>query len=552
MLVGVLGILKAGGAFLPLDPAYPDARLAYMIEDSGIPLLLTQGFLQTRFETSAVRKVLLDADWESVSREPVSPPGVAVTPENLAYVIYTSGSTGRPKGTLLHHRGLCNLATAQIAAFRLGKGSRILQFSSLSFDASVWELVMSLLSGGALCLVDRDVLLTGQTLHRAMREHRVTTVTLPPSILAVVPEEPLPDLQTIITAGERCTADLVHRWGGGRSFFNAYGPTESTVCASMHRCDSASPVNPPIGTPLQNFQLYILDRAMQPVPPGVPGELHIGGVGLARGYHRRANLTAEKFVPDPFGESAGSRLYKTGDLCRFLPDGAIEFLGRIDQQVKVRGFRIELGEIEAAILEHPDIQDACVAVLPDGQRLCAYVVPRNGALPVAAELRGVLARRLPDYMVPSFYEVMEALPLTPNGKVDRRALPEPDRAQRVVEAAYVAPRNQVEEQLAVLCAEVLAVERVGVQDNFFDLGGHSLLATQLMSRIRETFGVEIPLRGLFSSPTIEGMAVQIQVMQKQGSAELSAIADALRDLDGLTDDQVRALLEGENSRPLSP
>ncbi|HEY7490498.1 MAG TPA: amino acid adenylation domain-containing protein, partial [Candidatus Tectomicrobia bacterium] len=307
MVVALLGILKAGGAFLPLDPAYPTERLAYMVEDSGVSVVLTQQPLVERLPVSQTHLVCLDTVWEDIARESTANPVRRTVPENLAYVIYTSGSTGKPKGTMLQHRGLCNLAAAQQQAFGVQEGDRILQFSSLSFDASVWEVVMALLSGAALGLASREHLSFGQGLLDVVRAQRITMVTLPPSVLAVLPEEPLPDLHTIITAGEACSQELVNRWSGGRRYFNAYGPTETTVCASVYLCTESYPQGPPIGRPIANMQLYVLDANLQPVPVGVPGELYIGGIGLARGYLERPELTAEKFMPHPFSETPGAR-----------------------------------------------------------------------------------------------------------------------------------------------------------------------------------------------------------------------------------------------------
>jgi len=521
MVVALLGILKAGGAFLPLDPSYPTERLAYMVEDSGVSMVLTQQPLVERLPASQTQVVCLDTVWEAIARESIVNPVSGTVPENLAYVIYTSGSTGQPKGTMLHHRGLCNLATAQQKAFGVQEGDRILQFSSLSFDAAVWEVVMAFLSGAALGLASRAQLSVGQGLLDVLRTQRITAVTLPPSVLAVLPEEPLPDLQTIITAGEACSQALVNRWAGGRRYFNAYGPTETTVCASLDLCTESSPQGPPIGRPLANTQLYILDANLQPVPVGVPGELYIGGVGVGRGYLQRAALTAEQFRPHPFSSAPGARLYKSGDLGRYRPDGKIDYVGRLDQQVKVRGFRIELGEIEAVVGEHPAVREVAVLAREDGpgeRRVVAYIMAHAGASLELGELRGFLRQRVPEYMVPSAFVRLEAMPLTPSGKVDRRALPAPDQERPALEEVFVATRTPVEELLAEIWAEVLGLEQVGIYDSFFDLGGHSLLATRLISRLRDAFQVEIPLRSLFEAPTVAGLAESVNTSMRAGQA----------------------------------
>jgi len=561
MAIGILATLKAGCAFVPLDPIYPVERLAFMIEDSNLTLLLSQSALEQQVAAFNVRTIFVDAEWPQIAQENTANLNLPLMPENLAYVIYTSGSTGKPKGTMLQHQGWCNLARAQQLALGVGPGKRILQFSSLSFDASVWEIVMALLSGATLCLTRRDMLLTGQGLAEVLKQERITTVTLPPSVLAVVPESALPDLSEIITAGEACTPDLVARWLDGRKFFNAYGPTETTVCASVFPVLGKLTQNPPIGKPIANFQLYILNPALEPVPIGVPGELHIGGTGIARGYLNRPELTAEKFIPDPFSSVPGRKLYKSGDLARFLPDGNIEFLGRIDHQVKIRGFRIELGEIDAVLAKHPEVVDTLVLVRedrPGDKRIVAYLVPKPGIELSSRELRAYLKKDLPEYMLPAAFIILDEFPLTPNGKIDRRALPAPAQSRTELESAYVAPANETEIKLAEICKDLLNLQRVGIHDNFFELGGHSLLATQFMSRIREVFEVELPLRTLFESPTIAELAMKILAapriteMSNESDPEMSLrgegdLGELLAELGELSEDEVRALLEQETN-----
>ncbi len=598
MIVSILGVLKAGGAYLPLDPTYPQERLRYMIEDAQIPVLLTMSYLLTSLPQikPGISTVALDTAWPRVALEPEHNLVCSLTPFNAAYVIYTSGSTGQPKGAVLRHRGLSNLAEVQRLAFDVDDTCRVLQFSPLSFDASVWEVFMALANGAALVLAPQELLASGLDLRKLLADQRVTHVTLPPSVLAVLEPDYLPDLRVVVAAGERCTAEIVRRWAPGRRFFDAYGPTETTVCASMGLCDPGDPRDPSIGRPIGNCQLYIVDANLQPVPIGVAGELLIGGVNVGRGYLNRPELTAERFIPNPFahnGQSSGAGattplaehfpldadhlLYRTGDLVRYRPDGNIEFLGRSDDQVKVRGFRIELGEVEAALREHPAVQDAVVTAR--GDVLHAYFIPtlrsddfsRQGAaeaattkgevrlgsddgaasetdfglLPAPAELKAHLRRRLPEYMVPATFTVLDAFPRSPAGKVDRRRLPAPDQASREATAAFVAPRTPVEERLAAFCVELLRVERVGVEDNFFALGGHSLLATQLISRIRAEFGVELPLRALFEQPTVAGLAQAVEQSRRDRAAEQDAqvkIADVLQQVQSLSPEQVKALL----------
>lgn len=557
--VAILGILKAGGAFLPIDPAYPPERIQYMIADSQISALITHDALADQFKGDHLNIIRLDTDGETIRGEAKDNPESPVMPANLAYIIYTSGSTGQPKGTMLQHQGLCNLSRAQKKAFNVQPGSRILQFAPMSFDASVWETVMALLNGGCLVLTDQESLTSGQGLLSTLKENQVNIVTLPPSVLAVMPEDELPELKTIVTAGEKCTADLVHRWGRERQFVNAYGPTETTVCASMYETDPTLNTEPPIGRPIDNFQLYVLDKDWQAVPIGVPGELCVGGVGLARGYLRRPALTAEKFIPDPFSGKRGSRLYRTGDLVRYQPDGNLEFLGRIDFQVKLRGFRIELGEIEAVLTSYANVRDAAVIVredTPGDQRLVAYYVSENGAAISGTDLRRYLKQQLPEYMIPSIFVSLESMPLTPSGKVDRKALPRPEISREKLAGAYVAPRNETEEKLAQIAARLLNLEKVGVEDNFFELGGHSLLATRFISQIREAFQVELPLRDLFEAPTVAGLAERIKQGEQSEEEEIIAVQrgdqsldDLLSQLDGLSDEEAKALLnEAENEK----
>src|SRR4028119_825011 len=499
MVVGLLGILKAGGAYVPLDSAYPPERLAFMLEDSQVGVLLTQARLVESLGKHQARIVCLDTDWEIIERQSEENPRCSLTSENLAYVIYTSGSTGRPKGVLVAHRGLCNLATAQIQIFDVNLSSRVLQFASLSFDVATSDWVIALCSGATLCIASNNALLAGSGLIEVLRDRAITHIELPAAVLGVLPKEELPTLGTIIVGGEAVWADLVAKWSSGRRFFNAYGPTESTVCATIAECSDSSE-SPPIGRPIANIQVYILDAQLQPVPIGIPGELYIGGAGLARGYLNQPELTAYRFILNPFTNEQGDRLYKTGDLARYLSDGNIEFLGRLDDQIKIRGFRIELGEIEAVLGQHPAVQEAVVVVredVPGNKRLVAYVVVNQLAAPTIPHLQQFLKQKLPEYMVPSAFVQLSALPLTPNGKIDRRALPAPDTSRPSGEGAYVAPQTPVEEMVAGIWTDVLEVKQVSIHDNFFDLGGHSLLATQLISRLRDTFGVDFPLRGLF-------------------------------------------------------
>ncbi|RKG76773.1 amino acid adenylation domain-containing protein, partial [Corallococcus exercitus] len=510
IVIGLLGILKAGGAWVPVDPLLPRERLAFMLEDSAAQVLVTQQALVDRFpEALRDRALCLDTERGALAEEPTHAPRTGVTPANMAYLLYTSGSTGTPKGTAVEHRSVANLVTHEAVAYGIGPGSRVLQFASLSFDLSVEEVFTTLCNGATLVLAPLEKLMPGAPLPVLLREQELSVVSLTPAALAATSSEGLPKVRTVISGGEALPADVVARWAPGRRLINTYGPTEATVIATLGDVVAGNGV-PSIGKALANVRVYVLDRQGQPVPVGVRGELYIGGVGVARGYAGRPGLTAERFVPDAFSGEEGARLYRTGDVVRWRADGQLDFVGRIDAQVKVRGFRIELGEVENALRAAPAVKDAVVLAredAPGDKRLVAYVV--GEALDVTV-LRAHLKQHLPEYMVPAAFVSMEALPLTSNGKVDRKALPAPEASLLRASHAYEAPVTPLEEKLAALWSEVLRVPTVGRTDNFFELGGHSLLATQLVARVRATLGVELPLRALFEAPTIASLAERLQ------------------------------------------
>jgi amino acid adenylation domain-containing protein len=518
MIVGILGVLKAGGAYVPIDPTYPTERIAYMLSDSQLPVLLTHKKLVASLPEYQARVIYLDTDWEEISAESKLAPISDVKPENLAYVIYTSGSTGFPKGVLIQHGSLVNYTTAAIALYDTSECDRVLQFSSISFDVSAEEIYTSLISGATLVLRTDSMLDSVSIFLQKCCEWKLTVLALPTAywheLTARLSQENFvlpPSLRLIIIGGEKALTERWKIWleyvGQGVRLVNNYGPTEATVGATI--CD-LSATNPaltelPIGRPISNVQTYILDRYLQPVPIGVSGELHIGGDGLARGYLHRPDLTEEKFIPNPFSHQPNSRLYKTGDLARYLPDGNIEYISRIDNQVKIRGFRIELGEIEAVLSQHPEIRETVVIArenVAGGKQLVAYVVPDQEAAPAISELRRFVREKLPDYMVPSAFVMLSTLPLTPNGKVDRQSLPAPDINSLIQKSNFVAPRTPTEELVASIWAKVLGVEQVGINDNFFELGGHSILAIQLLSLVSDAYGVDIPLSKLFEAPTV--------------------------------------------------
>jgi amino acid adenylation domain-containing protein len=520
MMIAVLGILKAGAAYVPLDPAYPAERLAYMLEDSAARVLLTQQSLAERLPAGETPVVCLDADAAQIARQSAARPRVPVAPDHLAYVVYTSGSTGRPKGVAMPHRPLVNLVAWNEGDWR-APGARVtLQFATISFDASFHEIFSCWMAGGRVVLITEELRYDQPALLELMEREGVERLFMPAVALQQLAEVAdarglVPSrLREVQTAGEQVrVTEPMRRWLSalGAPLYNHYGPSETHVVTTLTlEGDPAGwPLLPSIGRPITNTQCYVLDARLRPVPVDTPGELYLGGDSLARGYLGRPALTAERFVPDPFAATPGARVYRTGDRVRWLANGEIEFMGRNDDQVKIRGFRIEPGEIEAALEAEPQVREAVVVVredAPGDRRLVAYVVAEAEVSP--AELRTQLKGRLPEYMVPSAFVVLESLPLTPSGKVARRALPAPEYA--AVETRHVVPRTPTEEVLAGIWVEVLRLERVGVTESFFELGGHSLLATRVVSRVRQVFGVEVPVRALFEGPTVAELAGRVE------------------------------------------
>jgi amino acid adenylation domain-containing protein len=552
MLVGLLATLKAGAAYVPLDPAYPAERLAYMIEDAGIGLLLTDQEQAAQLRLTASGPLFIDI--ESVASEPREDErgnlGVTVEPENAAYVIYTSGSTGQPKGVLISQRSLSNYTQAAVEEFGLKPCDRVLQFASISFDTAAEEIFPCLAAGATLVLRDGNMLDSSQTFLEKTLAHRITVLDLPTAywhhltIDLSARNLALPaQLRLVIIGGEEAQPERLAEWrsiaagagggGGGVRLVNTYGPTETTIVATACDLSTASEAEgsrprTDIGSPVSNAEAYVLDAQLQTVPVGVAGELYIGGAGVARGYLNHPDLTAQKFIPHPFGGKVGARLYRTGDLVRRLPNGMIEFLGRADYQVKIRGFRIEPGEVEAALTKHPSVGEAAVIARDDAageKRLVAYLVAKPGLETApAGQLREYLKEQLPAYMVPSAFVLLDALPLTPNGKVDRRALPAPEAPTGTPDSGYVAPRTPTEEVLCGIWTEVLGTARVGIDDDFFELGGHSLLATQVVSRVREALQVEVPLRALFEASRPRQLAARVDALLRGGT---SAVAPPL-------------------------
>ncbi|MET8947114.1 amino acid adenylation domain-containing protein, partial [Streptomyces sp. NPDC004542] len=516
LIVALLAVWKAGAAYLPIDPGYPAERIAAMLADSRAMVLLSEEDILDDLPLRRVLAVAVDSAAMRAALEvaPATTPETGLVSSGLAYVIYTSGSTGTPKAVMLTHAGAVNLVAAQAEPCALDQGSKVLQFASASFDAATWELLMALCSGARLIVAPAGELRPGGELADVVARHGVTHVLLPPTALGVLSSDDLTSVSTLLSGGEALSGELVARWAPGRRLINAYGPTEVTVCSTM-----AGPLEPgdepTIGTPNANTRVYVLDESLAPVPEGVIGELYIAGAGVARGYLGRPGLSARKFVADPFAAD-GSRMYQTGDLVRWTASGQLAFAGRVDDQVKVRGYRIELGEVQAVVAAHPEVAHAVVIVredTPGDKRLVAYVVavgasrgrsmPGSGGHELPGVIRDFAAERLPGYMVPSAIVMLDAFPLTVSGKVDRKALPVPEYTS----GERRVPTTVREEILCSAFAEILGVESVGVDDNFFHLGGHSLLATRLVSRIRALLGIEVQIADVFEAPTVAELAV---------------------------------------------
>lgn len=563
LIVGLLATLRAGGIYLPLDPTYPDERIAFMINDTGANYILTQQALVNQLPASVAEIILLDKDWPQIEHASTTN-FPEIMPDDLAYIIYTSGSTGQPKGVLVEHGVIANHCLDMADYYELTPEDHVLQFAALNFDASLEQIFPTLIRGAMLVMRD-DEIWPISTFHQKMLEYGLSVINPPTAYWAQLAKEwsqktdpiDIGRLRLVIAGGDVLSLDALKDWHKLNlekvRLINAYGPTECIITATTYEIPNDflkgdHPPRVPIGRPRANRECYVLDRDGQIAPTGIPGELYIGGTALARGYLNRDDLTEKVFIKNALPFPRANRFYKTGDLVRFLPDGNLDFLGRVDQQVKIRGFRIELGEIESALRQHDQIKEAVVTAWPDtsGQkRLVAYFVTRNEKNLASEPLRAYLLRILPEYMIPSLFIQLEAMPLDPSGKINRRALPQPDQMRPELQVEFIAPRTETEIKLAGILRDILQIEKVGVLDNFFSLGGHSMMATQVVSRIRDLFNVDISLRAMFENPTIEGIAKLI-TMAEASEQDEHVLSEMLDEIDNLSEEDIQRLLDEDN------
>ncbi len=549
MIISILAVFKAGAAYAPISTAYPKDRLEYLINDAGLEVILTSSNLErglSNLNTKApVTFVYLDKEKEDIDRESEEEVPCLNERNNLAYVIFTSGSTGRPKGVMIEHRGIPNMILEQINAFNINKNDRVLQYASIAFDASVSEIFTALLAGAVLVLLPNKGLYLGEDLYQVLRKKKITVVTLTPSVLNTLPPKELPALKTLVSAGEACTKKLIDYWSSKLNFINAYGPTECTVCASMNICSSADE-GVSLGKPIANTAFYLLDKQLCPVPAGETGELCIAGIGLARGYLNLTSLTEESFCRNPFMDGISEQLYRTGDICRRVSKDSFEWVGREDNQVKIAGLRIDLDELIQVLREYPGILDAVITIVDDSfknKQVYAYIITDSSQKLSIKEIKAYVRAKLPAYMVPSRFMFISEIPVLESGKLDKNSLPSMEDVRPDIDAAYAEPRNRMEETIAQIWCEILKIDRVGIYDNFFDLGGQSLMATQIVSRIRSTLGMEIPLHVLFeAASTVEQTAAAIERYQLE-QYEPKELEQLLSELEGLSEEELAAILK---------
>lgn len=532
MIVSILAIMKSGAGYVPISTAYPNDRIAYIMDQAKFNAVLTSSEYAGKLESIksentalSVNVIELDKEWATISSESADNLSIHNQPSDLAYMIYTSGSTGRPKGVVIEHRGIPNLVHEQITAFQITEQDRVLQYASIAFDASVSEIFTTLVAGATLVLPPGEGVCVGEELLHVLQDKKISVVTLVPSVLSGLPAGELPHLKTLVTAGEACTKKLIQYWAPKLNFLNAYGPTEATVCATIHRCD-ASEEAISLGGPIGNTAVYLLNTQLEPVAIGETGELYISSVGLARGYLNAEELNAKYFVSNPFQDGISNRLYRTGDLCVQVAEGVIEWVGRDDLQIKVSGVRIERGELEFALRENKGIQEAVVTYDYDKNIIGAYIKAEIGSKPTISDIRDYLLLKFPQHMVPTRYKFVDEFPMLTSGKIDRNSLPPIEDVRPEIASEYVTPTSHLEKELTAIWCEVLRLDKVGIQDNFFELGGQSLMATQIVSRIRAAIGMNVPLHVIFGSkPTIEQTAVTLEQYQldQLDSAELELL-----------------------------
>jgi amino acid adenylation domain-containing protein len=581
MIISILAIWKAGGAYVPISTTYPKDRIEFILNDANLRTILTTSsmehiLLQMNTE-SKIDYILLDKEKEQIESHPQANLPCENRRNDLAYIIFTSGSTGRPKGVMVEHEGIPNLVLEQIKAFKLNGHDKVLQFASISFDASVSEIFTTLIAGATLVLLPNDALFLGEDLYQVLKNKRITVVTLTPSVLNTLPDKELPDMKSIISAGEACTRKLIEYWSSRVNFLNAYGPTECTICASMHVCTLGEEAIP-LGEAIANTKLYLLNEQLQPVELGETGELCVAGVGLARGYLNNEELTKRSFIPNPFGDGLSDRLYRTGDLCRYIGNVTnqeatncsdavdnvgdlattsesssinksdsmkLEWVGRLDNQVKISGLRIDLDELVHVMREYPGVADAVVTIIDDSMKnkqIYAYILSDASVQVSINSIKSYLKTKLPAYMVPSRFLFLSEIPVLESGKLDRNSLPSIEDVRPDIDVEYVAPRNPMEETLAQIWCEILQIDRVGIYDNFFDLGGQSLMATQMISRIRTTLGMEIPLHVIFeTTPTVEQTAIAIENYQIEQS-QPEDLEKLLAEIEAMSEEEIAAML----------
>ncbi|WP_394555355.1 hypothetical protein C1N61_27555 (plasmid) [Priestia aryabhattai] len=542
MIVSLLAVLKTGGTYIPIDSGYPQDRIDHILSDSQVKVAITEEGLVSKVGEGVTSTILVDRDNQEIEQESISNLALNIKPTNLAYILYTSGSTGKPKGVMIEHLSVVNFIKSISEDYKIKDSDTIVQFALLGFDVSVFEIFSALLNGAKLSIADNNERVSPEDLTKLIKTEQVTVAELPPALLPLLNPDELTTLRLVSVGGEAPSGMLVEQWANkNRKLFNGYGPTETTVAVTLMDCQGKYLKTPPIGKPMANHSAFILDEHLNPVSQGVPGELHIGGIGLARGYLNRCELTAEKFIKSPFECVVGDRLYKTGDLVRWLPDGNIEFLGRIDRQVKIRGFRIELEEIENVLKSYSNVTNAVVIDIDHeefGRRLVAYITTKDSEIS-QKELLEFTKSKLPYYMIPFQFIKVESIPLNPNGKIDRNKLPQPNYEEIGQKESIKKPIDEVEEEIAFnIFNNVLGIKVVSVDESFFDLGGNSLQATQIVSKIRKTFNIEITLAEFFNNTTVEKLAEIVRERQKESNNEQQRLLDTLNSIESLTDDEV--------------